>query len=86
VLREGCLCIFDGYERWEFPEACGRLPKRVGIELTNRETNSGLATQKERLYQINSLNQRILSLLLTHTRRQAGIGIYKESWSQRQKS
>jgi DNA primase len=45
------------YERLEFPEALRALAKRAGVELINRERNSGLATQKERLYQINSLTK-----------------------------
>ncbi len=50
-----CYTFLMEYERLEFPEALRMLAKRVGIELTSREANSGLATQKERLYQINSL-------------------------------
>ncbi|HSX09281.1 MAG TPA: DNA primase [Candidatus Saccharimonadales bacterium] len=45
------------YERLEFPEALRTLAKRAGIELTTRERSSGLASQKERLYQINSLTK-----------------------------
>jgi DNA primase len=45
------------YERLEFPEALRTLAKRTGVELATRERNTGLATQKERLYQINSLTK-----------------------------
>ena len=55
------------YERLEFPEALRTLAKRTGVELTNRERNSGLATQKERLYQINSLTKEYYHyVLLNH--------------------
>src|SRR5579862_4305016 len=53
------------YERLEFPEALRTLAKRVGIELKNQEKNSGLATQKERLYQINSLTKEYYHYVLT---------------------
>jgi DNA primase len=53
------------YERLEFPEALRTLAKRVGIELTSYEQNSGLATQKERLYQINSLTKEYYHYVLT---------------------
>lgn len=53
------------YERLEFPEALRTLAKRVGVELVNREQNSGLATQKERLYQINSLTKEYYHFVLT---------------------
>ena len=53
------------YERLEFPEALRTLAKRVGIELTSVERDSGLATQKERLYQINSLTKEYYHYVLT---------------------
>lgn len=53
------------YERLEFPEALRLLAKRAGVELTSREKNSGLATQKERLYQINSLAKEYYHYVLT---------------------
>lgn len=53
------------YERLEFPEALRMLAKRAGVELTNRERNPGLATQKERLYQINSLTKEYYHYVLT---------------------
>lgn len=53
------------YERLEFPEALRMLAKRVGVELVQREQNSGLATQKERLYQINSLTKEYYHFVLT---------------------
>ncbi len=53
------------YERLEFPEALRTLAKRAGVELTSREPNSGLATQKERLYQINSLTKEYYHYVLT---------------------
>jgi DNA primase len=43
------------YERLEFPEALRTLAKRVGIPLTGRGQQSGLSSQKERLYQINGV-------------------------------
>jgi DNA primase len=53
------------YERLEFPEALRTLAKRVGIELMTQERNSGLATQKERLYQVNSLTKEYYHYVLT---------------------
>jgi len=53
------------YERLEFPEALRTLAKRVGVELQTQERNSGLATQKERLYQINSLTKEYYHYVLT---------------------
>lgn len=53
------------YERLEFPEALRLLAKRAGIELTSRERNSGLASQKERLYQINSMTKEYYHYVLT---------------------
>jgi DNA primase len=53
------------YERLEFPEALRTLAKRAGIELKERERDSGLITQKERLYQINSLTKEYYHYVLT---------------------
>jgi DNA primase len=53
------------YERLEFPEALRTLAKKVGIELKSQERNSGLATQKERLYQINSIVKEYYHYVLT---------------------
>src|SRR6185437_12084031 len=53
------------YERLEFPEALRTLAKRTGIELKSQEKNTGLATQKERLYQINSLAKEYYHYVLT---------------------
>lgn len=53
------------YERLEFPEALRLLAKRAGVELTSRERNTGLASQKERLYQINSLTKEYYHYVLT---------------------
>ena len=53
------------YERLEFPEALRTLAKRAGIELKTQEKNPGLATQKERLYQINSLTKEYYHYVLT---------------------
>ena len=53
------------YERLEFPEALRTLAKRAGIELKTQEKNSNLATQKERLYQINSLTKEFYHYVLT---------------------
>lgn len=53
------------YERLEFPEALRMLAKRAGVELTTREQKSGLTTQKERLYQINSLTKEYYHYVLT---------------------
>ncbi len=53
------------YERLEFPEALRTLAKRTGIELQTQERNTGLATQKERLYQINSLTKEYYHYVLT---------------------
>jgi DNA primase len=53
------------YERLEFPEALRTLAKRAGVELRTQEKNPGLATQKERLYQINSLTKEYYHYVLT---------------------
>jgi DNA primase len=53
------------YERLEFPEALRTLAKRAGVELKIQERNPGLATQKERLYQINSLTKEYYHYVLT---------------------
>ncbi|MGH7204061.1 MAG: DNA primase [Candidatus Levyibacteriota bacterium] len=53
------------YERLEFPEALRLLAKRTGVELTSHERNPGLATQKERLYQVNSLTKEYYHYVLT---------------------
>ncbi|HVA96137.1 MAG TPA: DNA primase [Candidatus Acidoferrales bacterium] len=53
------------YERLEFPEALRTLAKRAGVELQTQERDSGLATQKERLYQINSLTKEYYHYVLT---------------------
>jgi DNA primase len=53
------------YERLEFPEALRMLAKRAGVELTSRKQNKELSTQKERLYQINSLTKEYYHYVLT---------------------
>lgn len=53
------------YERLEFPEALRTLAKRVGIELQTQERTPGVASQKERLYQINSLTKEYYHFVLT---------------------
>lgn len=53
------------YERLEFPEALRMLAKRVGVELVTRGQSSELTTQKERLYQINSLAKEYYHYVLT---------------------
>ena len=53
------------YERLEFPEALRSLAKRAGIELQTQEKNSGFTSQKERLYQINSLTKEYYHYVLT---------------------
>src|SRR5579864_1959317 len=53
------------YERLEFPEALRTLAKRAGVELKTQERNSGLATQKERLFQINSVTKEYYHYVLT---------------------
>lgn len=50
-----CYTFLIEYERLEFPEALRLLAKRVGVELQQRNAQSGLTSQKERLYQCNSL-------------------------------
>ncbi len=50
-----CYTFLMEYERLEFPEALRMLAKRVGVELTNRGKRSETTSQKERLYQANSL-------------------------------
>ncbi|HVF68959.1 MAG TPA: DNA primase, partial [Xanthomonadales bacterium] len=53
------------YEKLEFPEALRILAKRAGIELASRDFNSGEASKKERLYQINSLAKEYYHYVLT---------------------
>src|SRR5687768_4849882 len=50
-----CYTFLIEYERLEFPEALRLLAKRVGIELQQRSAQPGLTSQKEKLYQCNSL-------------------------------
>jgi DNA primase len=64
-LGGDCYTFLMQYERLEFPEALRLLAKRVGIELQSQERNSGLATQKERLYKINSLTKEYYHYVLT---------------------
>lgn len=55
------------YERLEFPEALRTLAKRAGVELINQQKNTQLLTQKELLYQINSLTKEYYHyVLLNH--------------------
>ena len=53
------------YDRLEFPEALRTLAKRAGVELTSRDRNPGLASQKERLYEINNYAKEFYHWLLT---------------------
>ena len=53
------------YERLEFPEALRTLAKRADVTLKTQERNSELATQKERLYQINSVTKEYYHYVLT---------------------
>src|SRR5579863_3179210 len=53
------------YERLEFPEALRLLAKRAGIALKASERDSQLITQKERLYQINSITKEYYHYVLT---------------------
>ena len=53
------------YERMNFPEALRTLAKRVGIELISSAQTSGLSSQKELLYQINSLAKEYYHFILT---------------------
>lgn len=53
------------YERLEFPEALRLLAKRAGIELVSSKINSGIASKKERMYQINSLAKEFYHYILT---------------------
>jgi len=43
------------YERLEFPEALRMLAQRAGVTLVNQARSTGLTSQKERLYQCNTL-------------------------------
>lgn len=50
-----CYTFLIEYERLEFPEALRLLAKKVGVELQQRSAQPALTSQKERLYQCNSL-------------------------------
>ena len=61
-----CYTFLMEYERLEFPEALRMLAKRVGVELQQRGSQqAGLASQKERLYQCNSLAKEFYHYVLT---------------------
>lgn len=60
-----CYTFLIEYERLEFPEALRMLAKRVGIELQQRNAQPGLSSQKERLYQANSLAKEFYHYVLT---------------------
>ncbi|MEK7572026.1 MAG: DNA primase [Patescibacteria group bacterium] len=53
------------YERMEFPEALRTLAKRAGIELVSSYQQSGLNSQKERIYQANSFAKEYYHYVLT---------------------
>ncbi len=60
-----CYTFLMEYERLEFPEALRLLAKRAGVELTNRGKRSETTSQKERLYQANSLAKEFYHYVLT---------------------
>ncbi|MGH9856735.1 MAG: DNA primase, partial [Acidobacteriota bacterium] len=60
-----CYTFLMEYERLEFPEALRLLAKRTGIELAQRGASKGLISQKERLYQANSLAKEYYHYVLT---------------------
>ncbi len=53
------------YERLEFPEALRLLAKRAGVEIVERGRQTGLTSQKERLYAANSLAKEFYHYVLT---------------------
>lgn len=63
-----CYTFLIEYERLEFPEALRMLAKKVGIELQQRNAQPGLSSQKERLYQANSLTKEFYHYVLTQHR------------------
>lgn len=53
------------YERLDFPEALRILAKQAGIELAKRDNNSPIASQKEHIFQLNSLAKEFYHYILT---------------------
>lgn len=53
------------YENMDFPEALRSLAKKTGVKLQEFGFQSGLSSQKEKIYKINSLAAKFYNFLLT---------------------
>jgi len=60
-----CFTFLMEYEHIEFPEALRILAQKAGVELTQYKFETGLASKKEKIYQINKIACEYFHYVLT---------------------
>ncbi|MDP3726829.1 MAG: DNA primase [bacterium] len=64
-LGGDCFTFLMSYEKLEFPEALRILAKKAGVELAQFRFESGVSSEKEKLYALNHLVSEFYHYLLT---------------------